>query len=318
MTTCSGRQKRTAISHKLALLCACLLAIAVFSSGGSRAEPLIVKHAQGEVTLTGTPKRIVVLDFSSLETLDAIGVDVVGVVGALMPAHLAKYTSDAYIKSGTLFEPDYEAISAARPDLIIVSARSSPKLRELSKIAPTIDLSTDEADYVGSAIRNAQLLGRIFGKEAAVEALVSKLEDSITAVRATTASAGRGLIILTTGGKISAYGPMSRFGAIHRDFGVPPAVDSLDTAIHGQSVSFEFIMKSNPDWIFVLDRDSAIGARGQPAAQLLNNPLVARTTAWQKQHVVYLDPVRWYLVAGGLPSLQANVDHLAAAYSAAK
>jgi iron complex transport system substrate-binding protein len=51
---------------------------------------------------------------------------------------------------------------------------------------------------------------------------------------------------------------------------------------------------------------------------LLNNPLVARTTAWQKQRVVYLDPARWYLVAGGLPSLQANLDQITAAYSAAK
>ena len=302
--------------RKLTLLC--LLAIAVIGSRAAWAEPVAVKHSQGEITLRETPKRIIVLDFSSLETLDAIGVEVTGVVSALMPAHLAKYKADTYVKSGTLFEPDYEAINAARPDLIIVSARSSPKLKELSKIAPTIDLSTDEADYVGSTIRNARTLGKIFGKEAAVEAMVSKLRESIAAVRGMTTDAGRGLIVLTTGGKLSAYGPMSRFGAIHRDFGVPAAVDSLATAIHGQNISFEFIMKTNPDWLFILDRDVAIGARGQPAAQLLNNPLVARTTAWQKQRVVYLDPARWYLVAGGLPSLQANLDQIAAAYSADK
>ncbi|MGE8941331.1 siderophore ABC transporter substrate-binding protein [Leptospira interrogans] len=312
------QRKWKAKSRELALLSACLLAIAIIASGAAWAKPIVVKHSQGEVTLPDTPKRIVVLDFSSLEMLDAIDVDVTGVVGTLMPAHLAKYKADQYIKSGSLFEPDYEAINAARPDLIIVSARSSPKLKELSKIAPTIDLSTDEAEYVGSVIRNAQTLGKIFGKESAVEAMVSRLRESIAAIRATTANAGRGLIILTTGGKLSAYGPMSRFGAIHRDFGVPAAVDSFDTAVHGQNISFEFIMKTNPDWLFVLDRDVAIGARGQPAAQLLNNPLVARTTAWQKQRVVYLDPARWYLVAGGLPSLQANIDQIAAAYSAAK
>jgi iron complex transport system substrate-binding protein len=311
-------RKRTPVWTLSALIGACFIVAAFANPGAARAAPIVVKHAQGEVTLPDVPKRIIVLDFSSLEVLDAIGVDVVGVVGTLMPEHLAKYRSDTYVKSGTLFEPDYEAISAAKPDLIIVSARSSPKYKELSRIAPTIDLSTDDKDHVGSAIRNAQTLGRIFGKEDAVEALVAKLKASIAALREKTAQGGRGLIILTTGGKMSAYGPTSRFGALHRDFGVPPAVEDLDRAIHGQGISFELILKSNPDWLFVLDRDVAVGRGGQPAAALLDNPLVARTTAWQKGQVVYLDPVRWYLVGGGLASLQACADQIAAAYSAAR
>ena len=311
------RGKRAATFSLSALLSACVLAIAVLIAGAAWAEPIIVKHAQGEVTLPDKPRRIVVLDFSALEVLDAIGVDVIGVVGSLMPGHLAKYKADAYIKAGSLFEPDYEAINASRPDLIIVAGRSAPKHKDLKKIAPTIDLSTDEKDHVGSAIRNAQTLGRIFGKEPAVEAMVVKLRDSIAALRARTANGGRGLVVLTTGGRMSAYGPLSRFGSLHTDFGIPPAVETLDTAVHGQGISFEFIMKANPDWLFVLDRDAAIGARGQPAAQLLENPLIARTSAWQKQRVVYLDPVRWYLVAGGLLSLQASVDQISAAYSAA-
>lgn len=294
-----------------------LLALAV-PAVSSTAGPITVTHAQGETTLPDRPKTVLTLDLASLETLDAVGVEVTGVVGSHIPAHLSKYTDGKYLKIGTLFEPDYETINAAAPDLIIVAGRSSPKYKELSRIAPTIDLSTDENAFLATAFRNARTLGRIFGKESEIEARIGRIETAIEAVREKARNAGRGLILLTTGGRMSAYGPRSRFGTLHSDFGIAPAVETLDRAIHGQGVSFELILKANPDWLFVIDRDTAIGQAGQPAAQLLDNPLVARTTAWQKGQVAYLDPVRWYLVGGGLASLEANVDQIAHALDAAR
>ena len=284
----------------------------------SRGAPITISHAQGETVLPGVPKTVLTLDLASLETLDAIGVEVTGVVGALIPAHLSKYKDDKYVKIGTLFEPDYETINAAAPDLIIVAGRSSPKYQELSRIAPTIDLSTDENAFLATAFRNARTLGRIFGKEDEVEARLGRIETSIQAVREKSRNAGRGLIVLATGGRLSAYGPRSRFGTLHKDFGIAPAVEDLDRAIHGQGISFELILKANPDWLFVIDRDTAIGQAGQSAAQLLDNPLVARTTAWQKGHVAYLDPVRWYLVGSGIASLETNADQIAQALDAAR
>ena len=293
-----------------------LLLAVMLSTLPSRGEPVTVAHAQGETVLPAVPKTVLTLDLATLETLDALGVDVTGVVGSHIPEHLAKYRDSKYLKIGTLFEPDYETINAAEPDLIIVAGRSSPKYKELARIAPTIDLSTDENDFLASAFRNARTLGQIFGKEDEVEAHLAAIETSIQAVREKSRDAGRGLIVLATGGRLSAYGPRSRFGTLHSDFGIAPAVENLDRAIHGQGVSFELILKANPDWLFVIDRDTAIGQAGQPAAQLLDNPLVARTTAWQKRQVAYLDPVRWYLVGGGLVSLKVNADQISQALDA--
>jgi iron complex transport system substrate-binding protein len=282
----------------------------------SNAEPITVEHAQGETVLAERPTKVFTLDLASLETLDAIGVEIAGVVGSHIPAHLSKYKDGKYLKIGSLFEPDYETINAAQPDLIIVAARSSPKYRELSRIAPTIDLTTDDSAFLASSYRNARTLGKIFGKETEVEARIGEVEAAAQAARESASDAGRGLILLTTGGRLSAYGPRSRFGALHTDFGVTPAVATLDTAIHGQGVSFEMIVDTNPDWLFVVDRDAAIGQSGQPAAQLLDNALVARTTAWQKQQIVYLDSTRWYLVGGGLVSLRENARQIADALGA--
>ncbi|MGO4525981.1 ABC transporter substrate-binding protein [Microvirga sp. 2MCAF35] len=140
---------------------------------------------------------------------------------------------------------------------------------------------------------------------------MAKLETSIANLRQEIAKAGKGLLVLTTVGKMSAYGPGSRFGILHSEFGIVPAVEGLATTNHGQAVSAEFILKTNPDWLFVIDRDVVVGRDGGAAKKVLDNELVAQTTALKDDQVVYLDPVEWYLFGGGLTALQAGVDQIA-------
>ncbi|MFV8112014.1 iron ABC transporter substrate-binding protein, partial [Enterobacter cloacae complex sp.6700816] len=85
-------------------------------------------------------------------------------------------------------------------------------------------------------------------------------------------SAGKAMVILVSGGKISAYGPGSRFGFIFDVLGFEPAyVFTEDTGRHGNIVNSELLLKLNPDWLFVIDRDGAIGAKdAQPAADVLD------------------------------------------------
>jgi iron complex transport system substrate-binding protein len=295
--------------------CSVLVALLITIAPSTRAE-IAVTHNQGQTVLRGTPKTVLVMDFAALETLDTLGIDIAGVPATLIPAHLSKYKDAKYIKIGTLFEPDYETINGAKADLIIVGGRSSPKYKELSRIAPTIDLTTDDSAFLASAFRNARALGQIFGKQDEIEARIAKIEADSRTLREKARDAGRGLIILSTGGRISAYGPRSRFGILHSEFGILPAVEALDTAVHGQAISFELILKANPDWLFVLDRDAAIGQVGQPSAKLLNNPLVARTNAWKQERVIYLDSARWYLIGGGIVSIQQNLDQISRAVAA--
>jgi iron complex transport system substrate-binding protein len=297
-----------------------LLTSLAFLAAASLAQPtygfaaeITIPHAQGETKLVDTPKTVLVFDLASLDTLDAIGVDVAGVPKGVKPASLAKFASDKYLAIGTLFEPDYEAVSAAKPDLIIVGGRSAAKYSELAKIAPTIDMTVDREHYLDSVRKNATTLGAVFGKQQEVAAKLDALDKSVAALRERAPDAGRGLIILTTGGRMSAYGPGSRFGLIHDGFGIKPAVEKLDTrGSHGQAISHEFILETNPDWLFVIDRDAAVG-KGDAAQKFLDNEIVGQTEAWKKKQVVYLDPASWYLVGGGLTALQSSVDQIQAA-----
>ncbi|WP_223678000.1 siderophore ABC transporter substrate-binding protein [Azospirillum agricola] len=277
------------------------------------AQEISVRHARGETRLPKTVKTVLTFDMASLDTLDALGVPVAGVPTGQKPPRLAKYDGAGTAKIGSLFEPDYEAVNAAQPDLIIVSGRAAPKYAELAAIAPTIDLSVRTERFVDSAVENAQTLGRIFGRKADVQGRVDRLRASIAELRTIAATAGRGLLVLTTGGKVTAYGPGSRFGVLHTEYGVVPAVETLDSANHGQAISFEFILKTNPDWLFVMDRDAAIGAGGRPGRQILDNDLVRQTTAWKKGQVVDLNAGNWYIASGGLAAMQEDVDALGTA-----
>ncbi|HWK67687.1 MAG TPA: siderophore ABC transporter substrate-binding protein [Rhizobiaceae bacterium] len=274
------------------------------------ADEIRIDHAKGQTVLPENPKKVIVFDLASIDTLDALGVEIAGVPNGKFPAHLAKYGGDAFAKVGSLFEPDLEAINAAQPDLVIVGGRSSAKYDAVAAIAPTIDLTVDQTNFVASGKKNAETLAKLFGKEAEAKQKLATLDATIVKTREAAANAGKGLIVLTTGGKMSAYGPGSRFGVLYSDYGVMPAREDLKTSNHGQAASFELILETNPDWLFVIDRDAAVGREGQSAAQYLDNELVAQTTAWKNGQVVYLNSANWYLIGGGLQAMQQNAEQI--------
>ena len=306
------------IAQQVSRLCgAAIVALGVAAS--ANAADLTVKHAQGETAVPASPTKVLVFDLGTLDNLDRLGVKVTGVPsGISFPEYMKKYQGDEYVKIGTLFEPDYEAVNAAGPDLIIVGGRSAAKYGELSKIAPTIDLTTNAKNFIADTEANVEKLGQIFGKEAEAKAEVEKLDAALVALKEKAANNGTGLLILTSGGKISAYGPGSRFGVLHDSFGVKPAAPDLSIGNHGQPASSEFILETNPDWLFVIDRDAAIGREGNSAKQVLDNELVRQTNAWKKDQVVYLNAQNWYLVGGGLGALHGTVDQLSQAFDKSK
>lgn len=302
-------------SH-FAAICTLFLSFAPF--GSAHADGVMIQHAMGETEVKKDPKTVATLDVSALDTLYAIGVDVQGVPNDIFVPYLHKFDGPEYRKVGSVFEPDYEALSAMAPDLIIVGGRSGPKYPEVSKIGPTIDLTPDLKDRLGSTIKYAEELGEIFGKQKEVSDRVTKLRQSIESVKEKAHAAGTALLIMTTGGKMSAMGPGTWFGMLYDTFGIKPSVKDLDTSFHGQIVSPEFVLETDPDWLFVIDRDAAIGQAGASARQVVDNELIRQTKAWKLGHVVYLDPVDWYIVSDGLIAMQAMADELSKALSSAQ
>ncbi len=286
------------------------------ASGTTASGPVVVEHAQGTTELAGVPEKVFVFDYATVGVLTALGVEVDGVPKENVPAPFAELGEDEdVVDVGTLFEPDYETVAAEAPDLVVVGGRSAEALPELEKIAPTVDLSSDQADPVASAIENAETLGAIFGKQAEAAELVAALEGSLADVRATAAEAGDALLLMTSGGNINAYGDSGRFGFLFSGLGLTEAVDVAEEGRHGQAVSPEFILETDPDWIFVIDRDSATGG-AEAARAVMDTSVVERTTASREGRIVYLDSTLWYVVGGGVWALQAMADEVGAALRA--
>lgn len=275
-------------------------------------ETLTIKHAKGETGVVLKPKNVAVIDWSTLDTLTALGIEAQGIPNALVvPPMLAQYGDKNTVRVGSLFEPDLEALKTMQPDLIILGRRASATYEEVAKFGPTIDLTPDPNDLLGSVVRNTQILGQIFDRKEEAQQHIDHLLASVEELKKRTANRGTGMTLLTTGGKMAAFGIGTRFGMLHDVFGIEPAVKDLKTGRHGQSVSFEFLLETNPDWLFVMDRDAAIGREGIAAAKMMDNELVLATSAGEKGQIVYLDPVSWYLLDNsGLRVMQDSVDRL--------
>lgn len=277
-------------------------------------EEMTIKHQLGEATLKKNPAKVVVFDYGTLETLDKLGVEIAAVPQGNLPSHLEKYNDSKYTNAGTLFEPDFEKLNALKPDVIFISGRSSEAYEELNKIAPTIFMGVDTQNYMASFTENVKTMGELFGKEAEVEQELAAINDSVKAVNDLTSASGKkGLIILTTGGKVSAFGPGSRFGIIHDVLGVTPVDESIKVDTHGNSISFEFVAEKNPDYLFVVDRDAVVTEEGKQATsakEIVENDLVKKTNAYKDGKIVYLDPSYWYLSGGGLISVPEMIKEV--------
>lgn len=310
-----AKTKRTASSMFITGIKATLIAVFALAAFSVSAAEITIKHAQGETVIAEKPARIVVFDLISLDTLKTLGVEgIVGVASGTKPDYLADFANGKVTEVGTLFEPNYEAVAAAEPDLIIIGGRSAPKYADLAKIAPTIDMSIGTVDFMKNAQANVRKLADVFGKQKEAEALLGKLDSSTAALKNKAGSAGRTLFLLTTGGKLSAYGAGSRFGLLYSDYGFALADENIKPGNHGQPISFEYILENNPQTLVVLDRDAAIGqANGEAAAKVLDNEIVRQTDAWKNNKIIYIDGVLWYLAPGGLTSMQKTVDELNAA-----
>lgn len=283
------------------------------SETAQTAGKVTVDTARGPVEMNINPNPIAVYDMTLLQDLAALEVPVQGMPTNLHLDNLEAAGATDNVKVGTVFEPDMETLNQLQPQAILVGSRMAEKFDSLSSMAPTLDMTIDTANIYQSSMQRLSDLGKLFNKQDKAEQLQKDIDDAIAKAKAASEGKGNGLVILVNGNKISAYGKDSRYGFLHNDFGIPAADTNIKEARHGQPISFEYLQKTDPDWLFVLDRTSAIGQEGVGAEEVLDNPLIHETKAWKNQHIVYLSPDS-YLAFGGyyqwLTDAQTIIDNL--------
>ena len=291
------------------------------ASSEAAPESVTIKAFNGakelvDVEMPFDPQRIAILELASLDILDELGVGdrVVGTASTSLDYLQSYVTNDSIANLGNIKEADMEAVMACEPDIIFIGGRLSKSYDALCEIAPVVFLSTDaEKGVVESTRENAMTIASIFGLEDHVEALMADFDSRIDALKAF-AEGKTAIVGMTTSGSFNVLGNDGRCSIIGKEIGFENiGVDAnIDTSTHGNEASFEFIVDKNPDYIFAMDRDAAIGTDGaQLAQEILENELVKSTDAYKNGHVVYLaHPNVWYTAEGGIQALSEMLSDL--------
>ncbi|KKB77093.1 iron ABC transporter substrate-binding protein [Devosia limi DSM 17137] len=288
-----------------------------FTALAAVAQDKTIAHVQGETTISGVPAKVLVQDWAVFDNLQALGVAVAGVPASNAPSYLAEFLPADAIKIGSLFEPDFEGIAAAEADLYIVAGRSREAFGTGSEILPTIDLSVNNAAIIDGVKANLTTLGEVFDLQAKAAELNTALDAKVAEVKAAAEGKGNALVLVTNAGNIGVYGPDSRIAWLYNELAIPSAMADVKDGDHGgDTVSFEFILETNPDWLFVVDRDAGVGENGGAAAALLDNELVNQTNAAKQGHIVYLDPQAAYISMHGYNAVMLLLEQVLAGLNA--
>lgn len=287
-----------------------LLALLAVSSVS--AVDITVENAAGKQLVPQNPQRVVVLDFSAVDSVRALGEKnkIVGLAKSVnIPDYLSEFKSENYVNLGSLKEPDFEKINDLNPDLIIATTRQKKVINRLKEIAPVFYMHTDYTKLYESFQQNVNALGQIFSKQDIAKEKLANLEQRMKSLAEKT-KGKTALVTLVNESKVSVYGDVSRYAVVYNNFGFTPADNAIKSSTHGMSVGLKYILEKNPDYLFVIDRTAAITEKLNNAQKVLDNAIIKKTEAYKNDQIVYLNSINWYLTFGGLESMGIMIDEI--------
>lgn len=264
-----------------------------------------ITDAHGTVTVPVNPKNVVSMDSRTFETLASWNIKLAAAPKDVMPTD-SPYVSDKSIQNiGNHREPNLEIIAAVNPELVIIGQRFGGFYEDVKKLVPNaavIDLNFDVSEAAATpgenlvnGLKNATIsLGKIFDKNKEAEQLITAFDDAIKGAKSSYNGKDKIMSVIVSGGNIAFSAPHSGrvWGPLYEIFGWVPALEVKNsTSDHqGDEISVEAIAQSNPDWIFVLDRDAATSSASEsvPAKDVIDkSPALKNTTAVTKGKIVY-------------------------------
>ncbi|WP_075173202.1 ABC transporter substrate-binding protein [Neptunomonas phycophila] len=267
----------------------------------------------GDVTLSGDPQRVVVLEDEALDTALALGLKPVATLatrgGSGVPAYLQERVGDIKIV-GSIREPNLEAVFAVKPDLIIASSNLDKSLYEkLSMMAPTvvpeIAVGTpwkESVAFFGKALnREEQTQQRLDAITQRMAELKGKLPENtvLSVVRWNP----QGPIVMSD--KLFA-------GQILAEVGLksPAIAGELEGRPHSDILSLENLSQVDGDWLFL----ATLNSDGQAALETAKEqPAFKRLQAVVNGKAVAVDGQIWSSGSGMIAAdsvLDTLAEHL--------
>lgn len=241
----------------LALACSLLLFGCAGQSGGDAtegsSETRSVAHDAGTTEITGTPQRVVALEFSFVDALDMLGTEPVGIADDEKSERVSQLLGEEidYTSVGTRSEPNQEVIASLQPDLIIADTqRHSDVYDALSEIAPTIVLDSREGSYQDMK-DNTVTIAEALGDRSAGEDAVAAHEQRMAEIAAQVPEGeDRTVQLVTARDELLRIHTSSSFvGSVMEAAGL--RVAAQDDQEPYEDASLERIAQVDPDVLFV-------------------------------------------------------------------
>lgn len=272
-----------------------------------------VTYLGQQYELPASTERIVIA--GAVEAMeDAIVLDVhpVGAVtfSGVFPPMFESITKET-ASIGEKTEPNFEAILALKPDVILASTKFKPEVSEqLSAIAVTLPYSHISTDWES----NLRLLGELGGKQEQAEEAIAGYKSDLEEAKA---KFGAGLqdkkavVVRIRGGEIYVYPENVYFNPVlYGELGLA-APSEIKAAKAQELLSVEKFAEMNPDYLFVQFSEEENKDTPNALAELQNNPIIKNTNALKngKTFVNVVDP----LAQGG--TAYSKIEFLKAAVS---
>jgi iron complex transport system substrate-binding protein len=244
-----------------------------------------VETVRGSIDVPDNPLRVVTLEPVELDTTVALGIVPVGTAVLSETAGVPTYlgTEAAGIATvGTVAEPTIEDIAAAQPDLILgTETRHAQYYDQLSAIAPTVFIASQSDPWRDSV----RFVGRVLGKEAKAEELLTAYDDRCAEIAEKHDTAGKtAQLIRPRSGELTLYGPSSFAGSTLEcaGFTTPPRPEWADEI--SVDLSPELAAQAAADLIVVTTDNpsdpAAIPASITANAAALPNPHAVDLSYW--------------------------------------
>ena len=277
-----------------------LLVLSLFSFSSS-AQSRVIQDEQGQFEIATTPQRIVVLEFSFVDALAAVGVSPVGVAddndaSRVIPA--VRELVQPWESVGMRSQPSLEAIAVLKPDLIIADAeRHRTVYQDLQRIAPTLLLKSRGETYQEN-LQSALKIGIALDKQSSMEQRIQQHKHAMAEFKSHFSLKQTVQFAVVSDKGMWLHSPASYAGGVLTTLGIAsPIVKPTEKAY--LPTSFELLLKTNPDWLL-------FGAYSHPniVDDWQKNPLFNVLTSAKKQQVVEVSPALWSLNRGMLAAEQ--------------
>lgn len=280
--------------------------------GGAWAQQVTYKGAEKDLSFVAKDPKIAVFDLAASEAVHALGGTIVGASKTALPPQLSSVSEDANVFDiGGLKNPDIQKVREAAPDLIIISGRQRSKLDALSEIAPVLDASLDNSDYLGSLYGHLKTIAKVLGKPAEGEALRQDLQKEVESFQelAGQYNDAEALMLMFINGRYVGFPKQSRFGFIHDVLGFKETQIEMDASARSNPLTDQQILEANPGYIFVFDR-TQLNSETLADKEKIETDLMKQTDAYKNGRFIYLTPRLWYLIGSGVystPAMAAEV-----------